>query len=295
MDRSKPPANLALATAAFVAGGVAILGLWAVTGNQELAIFYFRYPGAAFLILAAVAESILCHTVHRSFDPGQPMGLCWGLLSMSAACGAVGAACRHLLAYHPELTGAAAGSAVLADFGKDMAGPVAMAIRAAALLVALRVHRKLGFGRGFRLSDWAILAAVGGYAGFEFVRLPGLAASAHGPGAQWYLGWAVYPLIAILAAESVALRRSIAPLLPGLFGRCWLFQIGGICLTAFGMAMEAAISREIIVWPWDSLTWLVWYPAAACFTAVPLYHRWAVSKLVRTGIEESGSWTRSGV
>ncbi len=283
------PRLIGYVTAAYVAGGLALFGHWALTGSFDLTQFYFRYIGAAFLIGAALVETVLCLSVHRGFGPGEAMGTAWLLLGMGGASRAVGYFSRHLLAYHPGIAGLSPDDAkLLDDFGRDLAGPLAMTIQAVALWIALRVHAKLGLESSFTPADWILLGAVSAFGLSQVVQLPGwIAEAASPPSLQWLIGWSMYPLLSILLAAAIALRRRIGPLRPGLFAQCWGSYTAGILLTALGIALNELIAREIIRWPWDAGFWLVWYPAAAAYACAPLYQRMAMRRLECWELDES--------
>ena len=81
--------------------------MWAITGDMNWTVNFFRYPGAWFLVFTCVVQLHLSYTVWKSFETGEPMELAWFLLTLAAAVRLLGTSIsqllRPILAEHPWL------------------------------------------------------------------------------------------------------------------------------------------------------------------------------------------------
>jgi hypothetical protein len=85
------------------------------------------------------------------------------------------------------------------------------------------------------------------------------------------LGWPVDPLLLVLLIEGFFLFRSSRHLGAGRIGLCWSALSAAVFLTALGDVGSWAANYGYIPWPWSSLTWYVWLPAAAAFARAPAF------------------------
>jgi hypothetical protein len=82
--------------------------------------------------------------------------------------------------------------------------------------------------------------------------------------------WTSDPLLLLLLATAVLIRRSIAPLGYGLLANCWRSFIVGIVLTSFGTASTWCLDCQTTpIWP--SLGWYVWFVADCAFALGPAF------------------------
>jgi hypothetical protein len=167
------------------------------------------------------------------------------------------------------------------DIGHVLQGPFRLALLAAGLFNVLRLYRESGFLGRLRALDWALLVAFAIYVIREALDLA--AAFRVGKHAGWgeILGWPVDPLLCLLFAEAVLIHRSVQRTGFGLIGKCWRTFSAGIFLILLGDAMIWATNYGYMTWPWTSLGWYIWMPAAASFALAPAYQleaiRWASS------------------
>jgi hypothetical protein len=246
---------------------------------------YFRLPGALALVFLAVAELLFCLRVQWEYSPAQPMRKAWNLIVISAGCDLAGALLIQILSAQTALNPlrhtawwSASEATSLREYGLVIGGSMRFAFLTAGLFQALRSYRKSGFLARLAVIDWVLLAATGAYVVREAADV--IFAMQHGkhPGASEVLGWPTDPLLWLLLAESLLLYRSVCQMGPGWVGRCWKAFSLGVALLVLGDIAIWATNYGYLPWPWSSLGWYIWLPAAAAFAMAPAYQLDAVCR-----------------
>jgi hypothetical protein len=276
------------ATLIYLVAGLAVFAVWQLTGNIVWLEQFFSLPSALFLIWLSGLQLWFSRQVCGEFSPGEPMLLAWKLISISALVDLAGTTAIQLLsgekAWNPLVYASwwsrPLGKAIF-EAGHVLQGTCRFALLAAGLWCVLKLYRISGFLGRLRIVDWLLLAAFAGYVVREGFDLA--AAFQNGKRVNWgeSLLWPVDPMLWLLFAEAMLLHRSVQRTGIGLIGRCWRTFSAGILLTLLGDLMIWAASYGYLPWPWSSLSWYVWMPAAASFALAPAYQleamRWASS------------------
>jgi hypothetical protein len=272
----------------YLAVGLGAFALWQITGNLAWIVQFFRVPSAILLVWLAAIQFWLSVRVCGEFSAGEPMLLAWELIAASAAfdlAGALGVqvlgaeTALNPLVYLPGWSPAIRSSVY--DASHILQGSCRFILLAAGLYFVLRVYRESGFLGRLRARDWALIAAFAAYVVREASDL--IAVLHQGRRAPWamILQWPVDPVLCLLLAEGLLLHRSVQRMGSGLIGRCWRTYSAGIVLVLVGDVFTWATSYGYLPWPWNSLGWYVWIPAAASFALAPAYQmeaiRWASS------------------
>lgn len=281
------------AAAAAVAGScglflAAALGgtiLWLSGGTAFWVDFFFKQIGGPLLVVYALVEMAAVGCVVQWFSPGEPMRGPWRLLFAAGVTHAFSMIFRHWLGEPiasnplPSLPGAEVWLQVCREFGRVLGGTVYLALLAAGLGAALRVHARLGLLRPPGTAGWAALAAAGALFAytlrslFYWLGVPGVKTSA----LRW-LGWVTDPLLGVLLVMSMLLMRASAPLAGGMLGRPWRAYFFALLLTCIG-SLCAGISNAGLLpasrlWP----SWFLWHPASALFALAPLWQLQAIAE-----------------
>jgi hypothetical protein len=268
---------------AYLTIGLLAFASWKFTGNIIWVEEYFRLPGALALVFLPAAELLFCLRVGREYSPGQPMRRAWDLIAISAGCDFAGALFVQILGTQTALNPlshsawwSASEAASLRAYGQVLGGSLRFGFLAAGLFQALRSYRKSGFLARLAMIDWVLLAAAGAFVVREAADL--IFAMQHGkhPSPAEVLGWPTDPLLWMLLAESMLLYRSVCHMGPGWIGKCWKAFSLGVALIALGDIAIWATAYGYLPWPWSSLGWYVWLPAAAAFAMAPTYQLEAV-------------------
>lgn len=277
--------SILVIVSAYLTVGLLAFAYWQFTGNIAWVEEYFRLPGALALVLLAAAELLFCLGVQREYSRAQPMRKSWNLIVISAGCDLAGALFVQILSAQTAMNPlshtdwwSGPRAATLREYGLLIGGSFRFAFLAAGLFQALRVYRKSGFLARLAVIDWVLLAAIGAYV----VREAGdvIFAIQHGkhPNPAEILAWPTDPLLWLLLAECMLLYRSVCEMGPGSTGRCWKAFSLGVALVATGDIAIWATNYGYLPWPWSSLGWYIWLPAAAAFAMAPAYQLEAVHR-----------------
>jgi hypothetical protein len=270
------------ATFAYIVTGIAVTAAWQFTGNAAWIEVFFKVPSALLQVLLAATQLWFTLAVCHEFSAGEPMLAAWRLIAASAFCDLAGTFDVQVLGAetilnpltHMELWSKAMGASIVAA-GKVLQGPLRFALLAAGLFSVLRLYRESGFLGRLRMTDWALVGAFAAYCGreaFDMMRfLPD-----HAPAWGMASLWPVDPLLCLLLAEALLLHRSVQRTGMGLIGRCWRTFSVGIFLVLMGDVLLWAKDYGHLPWPWSSLSWYVWAPAAAAFALAPAYQLEAI-------------------
>ncbi len=277
-----------LVTLTYLVVGVVEFALWQLTGHFAWVEQFFRFPSAILLVWLSGAQLWFSIQVCGEFSSGEPMLVAWRWIAVSAACDFAGSLAIQVLgatsALNP-LSYLPLWSPLIAsriyEVGHILAGPCRFGLLAAGLFCVLKLYRESGFLGRLHALDWALLA---GFATYGLRVAAGIFAAVQRgkqPGWGEILRWPVDPLLCLLLAEALLLHRSVQRTGPGLVGRCWVTFSRGVVLILAGDVLLWATAYGYLPWPWSSLGWYVWLPAAAAFALAPAYQleaiRWASS------------------
>ncbi len=274
------PRRMVLATVAVLLLGAALHLWWAFTGDFSGLAFFYAYPGAVFLVVVVTLGAGWSWRAWRQFAPGDALRGAWLGIALAASCQSLGYILAHWLSrptYLNPFRGWAvahpAAAVAVHTAGLEISGTLEMAALAAGLAVVLQAYRRVGLLRRLAAWEWlcaALLAAYTGHVLYVVARVQ-TAPSAPPVTLAAVLDWLNNPLLAILLIEALLLRRGVVAMRWGLIARCWGSLALAIGLTAAGSVLMWAVDFSYIRWPWSSLTWYVWFPAAAAYALAPAY------------------------
>jgi uncharacterized membrane protein len=284
------PARIIGASFLLAAIGVLAALAWRVTGNIAWVTFYFRYLGASFLVACAAIESRFCLEALAEFGPGDPMRLVWALLTLSGLLRLISMVLVHVVAKDTYLnpwfvlsrswdSGAAA---AVERFGFAVNAPVGFAFLGMALVLVLRLYRRMKLMVRLRWSDFALLALIAAFLvrqAYEFVYY--LSRAETPPRLERYATWLTDPMLAAVLALAVAIRRASQSLGRGMIERCWTCYVAGVVLTSVANIGAWAAINVHIPWPYSAVTWYLWFPPAAAFALAPVCQAAAVRQAKR--------------
>lgn len=277
-------AAVAGSCAVFLALALAGTVIWLNGGTAFWVDFFFKQIGGPLLVVYAMVEMIAVGSVPQWFAPGEPMRGPWRLLFAAGMTHAASMVFRHWLgepiASNPLVLkpDAEGWMQLCREFGRVLGGTVYLALLAAGLGAALRVHARLGLLRPPGAAGWAAFALAGGLFAYTlrslvyWLGVPGVRTSAF-----WWLGWVTDPLLGLLLVMSMLLMRASAPLAGGLLGRPWRSYFWALLLTCLGSLCVGLGNAELVpaarLWP----SWFLWHPAGALFALAPLWQLQAIS------------------
>ena len=160
--------------------------------------------------------------------------------------------------------------------GLILGGTFRYGLLAAGLFWSLRVYRRTGFLSRLRAVDWVLLALAGAYLAREVTSVVAAIRAGKHPDLFEIAGWPVDPLLCLLLAEALLLHRSVQQMGSGWISRCWGSMSMGIFLVLLGDLGIWLTSFGYLVWPWNSVIWYVWLPAASAFAVAPAYQLEAI-------------------
>lgn len=274
-----------LVTAAYLACGIGAFVAWRLTSNAAWVEEFFQVPAALAMLWMTAVELWLCIRVFQQFVPGELMRSGWLWISLAAFCDVVGTVCMQVLAVRSSLNpllripGAASGTALQSWFeaGNIVGGTMRFILLAAGLAYGLKVYRRAGFLGRLKLLDRVILA---GFAAYMIAVLYDVVVAFRHAGKpfRWTeaAAWPIDPLLWLLLLEALLLYRSVQRMGRGWIGRCWMAFSVGIFLTATGDVGTWAFNYGYLPYPWNSIVWYLWLPAAAAFALAPAYQLEAI-------------------
>lgn len=241
-------------------GCLAVLA-WRVTGDPLWVSSFFEKPAAVFLVYCPIMELLFAVTCFQAFTKGEAVKSAWMLLSISAAARVLGGVLVQAVGWR--------------DLGFVVNGPVSLTVLLLGLRIVLLTYRRLGIRPRFGWFDAGLmvfcLLHTGNHlrmvaenltsASFRFHLLP-------------VLNWFTDPLLCLLLAHALLLRRAALTMGGGMIGSGWSSYAVGTFLTALGDLGIWIAALEILPTPFEALTWLVWVPAAGWFSMGPAY-AWA--------------------
>lgn len=226
------------------------------TGDYSLVTAYFRYAAPLFSVGFCAVEVLLCFRVWSRLDAQDGMKTAWFWLLMASL---------------THLTGRTLGLPTqplpASEAGRILAGPVQMSLLLAGLLNVLIHCRRVGLLRRLEWSDYALLAVVFGL----MLRTLSVIAGASGTDSFATAAlWTSDPLLLLLLASAVLVRRALAPLGRGLLANCWWSFVAAIVLTSLGSASSWCMDCSTTP-VWTSLGWYVWVAVDCAFALGPAF------------------------
>ena len=276
-----------LVAASYLVVGLVVFVVWQIAGNNAWIEEFFRVPGALLLVWLAAVGLLFSVRVYRGFFPGEPMRRAWQLIALSAGSELAGSILIQVFGTQSRLnpltyfTHGAEQVPVLRSVGTFLDGPCRFALLATALFLVLRLYRQSGFLGRYTAPDWVALAWFGAYVAREAAEV--VAAMQRGkrfPPAQ-ILNFPADPLLWVLLAQALRLLRSVQQTGAGWIGKCYGAFSVGIFLILVGDVAIWATSWGYLPWPWSTLGWYVWIPAAVAFALAPVY-KWEAMQSVES-------------
>jgi hypothetical protein len=272
------PAAILAVCGAYMLFALAAVGLYLGTGQTVWVNVFFRYPGALFLLLCAIAEAGFAFAVWRRFDAGEPLARAWLLLALAGAFRVVSVLLVHVLAvpirFNPVYVSSFWSQELASHLGRLgtlLGGPVLFLVMAAGLAAVVRVHWQLNIVSRLKAVDYLLVAMVGTYAVYQIYDMTYWLNQRQSVSIEWLTRWATDPLLAVLLLEALLLRRGVVAMKGALIAQCWGAYAVGILLTSIGNITLWATAYGYLDEPWVSLSWTIWLPAAALFAAAPAW------------------------
>lgn len=266
---------------------VAIL-LWLWNGDPRLVDFWFRQVGGPLLVGYAVIEWAAAARVLQWFQPGEPMRRPWLLLTAAGATHMTSLLFRHWLgqplASNPLLLWPEGRDWIplCAEFGRRLGGTLYLALLAAGLGFALRVHGRLKLLSPPGRKGWAVLVTAAALYAYTLISLVyWLQHPRPNRNALWWMGWLTDPLLAALLVLALLLVRSTEPLSGGLLARPWRAYQMALLLTCAGSFFAGLADSGVVSSSWLWPGWLAWHPASALFALAPVWQLEACRVSVR--------------
>lgn len=281
-------------TAVHMIIGVAAAIAWQLTGDLAFVDGFFHYQGALFLVTASVAELCLSWYCCRQFAHGEGLRLAWFLITLSAAAHAMGSILSQLLGVRSYLNPlvyynplkAQLVAEPLRQAGLIIGGPLEMALLAGGLALVLRAYRRLGMLSWLKRSDWLLISIACVYTVSEAWHVVAAFRAGKVMNAFEVMSWPSDPLLILLFAEAIWIRRSLLNMGWGMIARCWGAFAVAIGFTVLGDIGLWAAWSGLLPWPVNSIAWYVWFLAAAAYVLGPA-HQMEAFRLVRADRDES--------
>ena len=270
---TRPQAIITL-TVAYLVTAIVVSAVSRRTGNGQWIADYLQMPGAVLTVCLAAVQLLLSFQVYQRFMEGEMLRKAWQLIALSAAVDLAASFCVQILA-NPRLSPledwpVAAGFSGQ-QVGAHLGGPLRFAILAFGLYYPLQVYRRSGFLGKLSAVDWTVLGLLGAYLTVDGVGvLLGMLKGRH-PSLNEIIDWPSDLLMLAVLAEAMLLKQSAKRMGSGWVSNCWRAISAAVFLVLFGDVGAWATVNVPIQWPWTSLVWLIWVPAAACFALAPAY------------------------
>lgn len=263
---------------AYLAVHLLVLYLWTAAGQA----FPIQGTSDCTSALSATAmagvELWLCVLVLRSFPAGTPLRPVWMMITTAAAARAAGGVLAQLLGtdwlLNPLTWTGRANSGLIEPiryYALAAAGPLRLAVLAAAMLVVLRILRRFGFWVRPSGADWAICGVVCLFTLCRFTEagMSSLAGRLVNP--ENWISLAGLPVLCVLSLEAMLLRQSVIHMGSGLVSRCWAAFAFGVFLTTGGELALWVVPHYSQAWPLAVIDSLRGFPTAAVFALAPAY------------------------
>jgi hypothetical protein len=274
-------------TGAHLAIGIACLLAWFQSGADWWLDYYFHYQGAMFFVCVGFVDLMLCWKAWSQFEPDETLRSAWLLIALASLYRVAGYLFSQILSVdsliNPHRLFSASWDSGLAitfrQYGMIVSGPLQMAVLAWGLFIVLRTYRRLGILGRLKSIDLLLIAAVSVFTLRQLYEINlWLQATGRPDSLYKVLGWASDPLLSILLVEAILIRRAVLETGWGLIAKCWGALMVAIVITSLGDVGLWATSHNYIPWPFETVTWYVWYPASAAFALAPAYQLEAVHR-----------------
>jgi hypothetical protein len=253
-----------------------------VTGTYIALGWYFSVLGTLFFLVMTATECCLAIMCRSWFDSDEPMRLAWGMIACAALARLCGVILRAVSDGHlpwgtwNQLSQPFGGLFVsLSQLGLVVGGPLSMAFLAVGLGRALSIQRKFHLVGALTRLDQALLFLVLAFSVSQLaINLP--LVGKH-PSLGTMLLWLSDPLLSLLLAEAILVRRSVIRMGQGLVAKCWGMFVLAIVITSAGDAAIWASNHNLLSESVTALSWYIWFIASAAFASAPAYQLAAVS------------------
>ena len=268
---------IARVTAAYLAVGILALGAWLITGNAAWAVEFFQVPAPVLMVCLALTEFCLAALVIRHFSTDDLLRPGWTLIASSAGCQLIGMVCSQILGVqsriNPLLLLPKGGYLIplMRNIGLLAGGTFRFAFLAGGMHFALKAYKQSGLAVRRRWMDWGVSVVFAVFLLRNVVDVVVAIRAGKSPGIWELLGWPVDPLLLVLLLQALPLIRSAGRMGNGRIGLCWKAFSAGIFMTALGDVGLWAVNYGYLPWPWSSVTWYLWLPAAAAFARAPAF------------------------
>jgi hypothetical protein len=279
--RASLPGLVVAATAGVFLAGAAALVACVASGHFGWVSAFFRFPGALLLVGLNVAALGLALRARAQFAGGEPMRLAWSVFALAAGCRLAGGLLLEMPGQAVFLESGAGGQALgaapaLYFLALAVGGPLHVALLGAALATALGAYKRLGMFPRLRVGDWVLLGLACALCGWV---LRSMHAAAHAPGPVTLvdaMNWANDPLLGVVLAEAVLIRRSVLNMGSGLIARCWGAFAGAVLFT--GLSYVALWMNGNPVVGLSATAWYLASIAALAFALAPAYQLEAIRR-----------------
>ena len=262
-------------TACYLVIGILAFVVWQVSGNMAWIVDFFGVPAAVLMVCLAGTEFGLSTLAFQHFAPDDLLRPGWILIACSGGCQTIGLLCSQIFGAHSRLNPLTDSAELLIPVARHagllIGGTFRFALLAAGLHFALKAYQRSGLLGRLRRIDWAVLVGFITYLVRNVVDLVVTMHRGKVPDVWEVLGWPVDPLLCLLLVQALLLLRSAIQMNGGIIARCWKAFSVGIFLTAAGDVGMWAFNYGYLPWPWNSLTWYIWLPAAAAFACAPAF------------------------
>lgn len=255
--------------------GTMVFSVWQVAGSDSWIEDLFRSPGALLLVSFSGVGLYFSLRVWRGFEAGEPMRRAWQLITLSAAADFAASLLVQIfgtqLRLNP-LSYSGDGSSLPTlwrSAGLMLGGTCRFAMLAVGLLLVILIYRRAGFLGRLAAIDWAVLAISGVFIFREALEVVLRARNGKPFTATEIFNLPVDPLLWVLLWQSLLLFRSVRQMGLGWIGKCYGAFSVGIVLVLLGDLTIWATNWGYLPWPWSSLGWYVWIPAAGAFAVAP--------------------------
>lgn len=242
----------------FLAIGISLWLQGLASGSIDALIQFTRVVGDAFLIACAAVEVWFAFVAWREFSREQPMWLAWAFIAASSVARLAGS----LLAHGITPTGR------WYDIGIMIGSPFALFLLAIAFTVVLHVYRSLGLHARLKPIDAVSVLVIAIFTGRQVWEIFSIVGGRPASAARGVICFTDL-LLCILLVQALLLWRRASSMQGGFIAYCWQAYAVAVAFTALGDVGLWIVNWHIVPYPLNSITWLLWFPAAAAFAIGP--------------------------